>query len=404
MKKFFGRDVKLTIGFISAPLTSTTGYGKVCKEVSFGLSDMGYGVINIGGRGTSLALGEKFHAWSPGGNRVPVLPVWGQTGDRASIEHFIRRYDIDLIFSLYDAFVLSFGKPSKPWAAQIPIDTHLTKTWFKQVLNADYILAISQFGYDELLRFFPDFAVKKIPHGVDTGVFKPRREAEKREIRRRWKIPEDAYVMLYVAANWGERKCLPQLMITFKRFLEMHKDEKRPIILYLYTNLRGHCPQGYNLIEFAEELGIQQNVMGPAFNPMLDSVDDEKLAELYAAADVFVLPSLAEGFGLTTMESMSSGVSVIGTDYTSTHELVEGHGWLIETVPRDMWEDVPVWIPLGARYPVPNLNSLLECMNDAYLNPEKRKAYGKASRKFALKYSWKKILPLWESLIKEMSG
>ena len=388
----------MRVGFVSAPLTSTTGYGKVTKEVCFRLADMGYEVVNVGGRLTSVVLGEKFYAWTPEGNRVLVVPVFGQTGDKATLEHYIGRYNLDVIISLYDAYVLNFGKPSKPWAAQIPIDTHLTSSWTRYVLNADYLVSMSWFGYEELLKCFPDFMVRHIPHGCSPSVFRPRSDEERLEIRRKWGIPENVVLYLSVAANWGERKCLPQLLIAFKRLLKTHKD----VMGYLYTNLRERCPQGYDLMTFAEQLGIADRVLGPKFNPMLDSVEDETLAELYAASDVLVNVSLGEGFGLSIIEAQACGIPVIATNYSSMTELVQDRGWLVETVPRDVWEDVPVWIPLLARYPVPNLNSLLKCMNDAYDNPERRKDYGKASRKFALNYSWEKLMPKWDKLIKEM--
>lgn len=400
LEEAYGVD-EMRVGWVSAPLTSTAGYGKVTKEVCLRLADTGYEVVNVGGRLTSVVLGEKFYVWTPKGNRVLVVPVWGQTGDRPTLEHYIRRYGLDAIVSLYDAYVLGFGKPSKPWAAQFPIDTQLTKVWVNHVLNADYVVAISHFGYEELLKHFPDFMVKEIPHGVDTSIFKPRTEEEKQEIRRKWDIPQDSFLMLTVAANWGERKNLCQLMITFKRFLETHKDAT----LYLYTNLKEHCPQGYDLINFADELGIMDHVLGPKFNPILDSIEDEAMAELYAASDVYVNTSMGEGFGLPIVEAMACGVPVIATNSSSMPELVEGRGWLVETVPRDMWEDVPVWIPLLARYPVPNLNSLLECMKESYENPEKRREYGMKAREFALNnYDWDRcIISKWEALLKEMA-
>jgi len=388
----------MKVGWVSAPLTSTSGYGKVTKEVCFRLADLGFEVVNVGGRLTSVVLGERFYVWTPKGNRILVLPTWGQTGDRATLEHYIRRYGLDVIVSLYDAYVIGFGKPSKPWAAQFPIDSELTAVWRNHVLAADYVVAMSKFGEQQLLKHFPDFMVRYIPHGVDTSVFKPISQDEKTQLRKKWGIPEDVFLMLNVSANWGERKGLPQLMLTFKRFLENHKDA----MLYLFTNLKENCPQGYDLLAFADELGIADRVVGPKFNPILDSIEDEALAELLSIADVYVSCAFGEGFGLPLLEAMACGIPCIAPANSSQIELVGGHGWLVENVSDDMWVDVPVWIPLLAKYQVPNLNSLLDCMKAAYEDPIARKVFGRKSRKFAMKYDWKLIMPKWESLLKEM--
>ena len=386
------------VGFISAPLTASTGYGRVAKEICYGVTDMGHEVVNIGGRGASVVWGERFYAHTLKGNTIPVVPVWGMTGDRPSVEYYIRKFKLEAVISLFDAFVLNFGKPSKPWAAHFPIDAPMTRKWANYLVNADYLVAMSRFGEQELLKHFPDFMVRMISHGVDTKTFHPRSEEERIELRKKWGIPEGKFVYLFVGANFGERKCPCQLLLTFKRLLKRHPD----CMIYMLTTLGGSYPSSYNFMEFTEEYGLTNHIIGPARNLTLDPIEDVDLSDLYALVDVLVLPSWGEGFGLPIIESMSCGTPVIATNTSSIPELVQGHGWLIDTIPEDMWVDVPVWLPLLAAYPVPNLRSLLQCMDEAYENPEKRKAYGKASREFALNYDWSKLMPQWDNLVKEM--
>lgn len=64
---------------------------------------------------------------------------------------------------------------------------------------------------------------------------------------------------------------------------------------------------------------------------MLDSVSEKNKIEIYARSDIFLFPSLQEGFGLVVAEAMASGLAVIGFNTTATPELVEdGMGFLTD--------------------------------------------------------------------------
>jgi len=388
------------VGWLSAPASAVTGYGKITLEVCSRLTDMGHEVVNVGGRGTVITWGEKLWVNTEKGNRFLVLPCWGQVGDRGTIEYYIQRYGLEVLVSLWDSFVLhAIGRPSIPWAAHIPIDAPLTRKWANYLVNADLIVPYSKFGYNELLKHFPDFMVKYIPHAINTEVFKPRTEEEKTQLRTKWNIPKDNFMVLFVGANMGERKCIPHLMLTFKRFIEKYTDST----LYLFTNL-AQWPSGSDIMGFAEELGIQHKVTMPRFNTILDSVEDEELADLYACTDITVNASLGEGFGMSILESMSCGIPVIATNNSSMSELVQGgHGWLVDTVPEETWVDIPCWVPTLQQFSPPNLRSLLRCLGEAYENPDLRKEYGRKARDFVVEtYDWNMIMPKWEELLKEL--
>lgn len=51
--------------------------------------------------------------------------------------------------------------------------------------------------------------------------------------------------------------------------------------------------------------------------------------DLMRAADVVVLPSLFEGFGLVVAEAMASGATVVATDAGGVAEVMQGHGFLL---------------------------------------------------------------------------
>src|SRR5579885_2143546 len=66
-------------------------------------------------------------------------------------------------------------------------------------------------------------------------------------------------------------------------------------------------------------------------------VSDEELVNTYRAAHVFVLPSLAEGFGHVLLEAMACGLPIIGTTHTATPDLIADgqEGFIIEPADTD---------------------------------------------------------------------
>jgi glycosyltransferase involved in cell wall biosynthesis len=70
--------------------------------------------------------------------------------------------------------------------------------------------------------------------------------------------------------------------------------------------------------DLVEQLGLIDQVRFPGW------VDDTTLDGLYRACDCFVLPSLAEGFGLPLVEAMSRGAPVACSDRSSLPEIAGG--------------------------------------------------------------------------------
>lgn len=62
------------------------------------------------------------------------------------------------------------------------------------------------------------------------------------------------------------------------------------------------------------QLGLSKRIM------MLNNLTDEELAKIYQNADLFVYPSLYEGFGMPPLEAMSYGVPVIASSAASIPE------------------------------------------------------------------------------------
>jgi glycosyltransferase involved in cell wall biosynthesis len=79
----------------------------------------------------------------------------------------------------------------------------------------------------------------------------------------------------------------------------------------------------------------------------IEEADDEDLAMLYSACEMFVFPSFEEGFGLPPIEAMACGAPVITSDGSSLREIAEGAAVLVDPADRgaleaamvDLWSD-----------------------------------------------------------------
>lgn len=66
---------------------------------------------------------------------------------------------------------------------------------------------------------------------------------------------------------------------------------------------------------------------------------DGQLPLLYGAAEAFVLPSLAEGFGLPVIEAMACGTPVICSDNTALPEVAGDAAKLVSTLEIGAWTE-----------------------------------------------------------------
>jgi len=162
-------------------------------------------------------------------------------------------------------------------------------------LDIDIVVA-SQWMYDmvkksPLTKHFK--RVHLIPFGIDLDLFKRRKNRE--EIRKRLGIGKDDFVIMF-RQDPQEWKGL----IYIKKMLSKLKTKKLVTILTVGgTGLLNEFKDKYQVIEY-------------------EWVNDNNLmVELYSASDLFLMPSVAEAFGLMAVEAMACSLPVIVFEGTS---------------------------------------------------------------------------------------
>lgn len=99
------------------------------------------------------------------------------------------------------------------------------------------------------------------------------------------------------------------------------------------------------------------------------AVPRAELPHLYASADVFVLPSLVEGFPMTPLEALACGLPVI------VSENAFGRGVVTDGVD-------------GYVVPIRDADAIAERLRDLHARPDRRRQMGAAARQLAEQFSW----------------
>jgi glycosyltransferase involved in cell wall biosynthesis len=185
-------------------------------------------------------------------------------------------------------FVLSqhaTGSFGREWASLL-YRVHL-QTWGSWILRqAACVIALTSSAARSLDPFTPRGRLRIIPSGVDCSVFTPAGPSDHRL------AGLERPVVLY-AGRLARNKDVPTLV----RALALLEHGSLVIV--------GTGP------EHEKVRGLCHQLLGAGRYRFLDTVPHQAMPLLYRAADLFVLPSLVEPFGLAALEAMACGTPAI---------------------------------------------------------------------------------------------
>jgi glycosyltransferase involved in cell wall biosynthesis len=297
-----------------ALLGQSTGIGTYTRGIASALANhVEHDVALFSPR--PLPDGYRSGPWSVHADAHPLGILWLQT----TFPRRLRRWDAQVLIA---ALTIAPATGSVPFASVVHDLTawthpewHARRTivgfipmWEKTVERAARFFCVSHATARDLVERYPETRsrVRVIPHGLDP-LFTPSGDAAAAERTRR-RYAGGSRFLLYLG-TLEPRKNIEMLVAACERLWTRRRS--RPDLV-----LAGGI--GWKTSSLARRIArspFRDKIHQPGYAPR------EVARDLYRAAEVFVYPSLAEGFGLPVLEAMASGVPVVASTAEALREV-----------------------------------------------------------------------------------
>ncbi len=291
---------------------NTGGIASYIATLAHGLTRKGHTVI-IASSGGDLVLTLQAqggaHFKIPIRTKQEVSPVvmisfW-------KLLPFMKRKEVDIIHAHTRVTqvlgCLLAGATRKPYISTC--HGFFKKRFFRKIFPCwgNRVIAISESVKEHLMKDFaiPEERIRLIHSGIDGKKFKIQNSKFKNTVKQEYGLGEGP--VAGIVARLSDVKGHKVLLNAMKQVL--HAIPKAQLLIV------GEGKMKAELISTSKLLGIERNVV---FIPrVLDT------ARILSIMDVFIMPSLQEGLGLSLMEAMAAGLPVVGSDVGGIKTLIQ---------------------------------------------------------------------------------
>ncbi len=303
------------------------GQGRELSGISRYTQDLWLALEKVGVSPTVLQAGGHQHGCDaiplPGASLLPALLTLGQL----EIAWLSRKHHIHLIHDRTGTAPLFLSRPKRistiddviPYtfpSSSTRLDWLIYHYWLPLAVHRlDAIITDSQQSKLDIIQHLsvqPE-KINVVPLSANAH-YQPLPSEEIQSTLVRLKI-QSPYV-LYVGSA-AVRKNVPRLV---EAYALLNPSIRKPILVIAGGGDWKHSPTHKTV----EQLGLTGCVHFTGY------VDEEDLPALYNGADLFVFPSLYEGFGLSVLEAMACGTPVITSNTTSLPEVAGDAALLVE--------------------------------------------------------------------------
>ncbi len=254
------------------------------------------------------------------------------------LQRIIKRESVELFYSPFQATTISPPCPMvitvhdmmdlfypdafthHPFYVNYALRTYFRFVIPKSIRNAAMITSVSESTKRDILEYFhvPEDRVEVIHNGVEDKFLPIRDEQILTMVKEKYNLP-DRFV-LYL----GSTKPYKNLDGTLEAFSKLKEQYINPDNhIYLVIGGLKHF-SSFDLERKARELGIEDDFFNIGY------ISEDDLPSVYSLAEVFLFPSIWEGFGLPALEAMACGTPVVTSNTSSLPEVVGEAGIMVD--------------------------------------------------------------------------
>ena len=301
-------------------------------------------------------------------DNVKILPTaLDPLGSDMMTAHY-KTENAHAVITLIDAWGLSTEVMKHlNWFPITPVDTYpIAPAVENAVRHAKAVIAMSRYGEAQLRSVAMDTVY--MPHAIDPAIWHP---GDKQKARTHMGVGANTFFVSFVGVNDSlpSRKGIPEMLMAWQIFNDKYPNS----MLYLHTTKRGRLAlgntSGVDIPHLLNQFQINPDSIKFADEYELNTAfGADRMALIARAADVLLLPTRGEGFGIPVLEYAAVGTPAIVTNFASSPELCFD-GWLLEYEPEWNWQNA-----LVAK---PGIASIVEQLEAAYAdrdNPRRKAA------------------------------
>ena len=223
------------------------------------------------------------------------------------------------ITTIHDLMVLRH-----PEFLETEVVTYYKKMIYSSIRRADAIICVSDFTKGEIVELF-DMAEEKIRviyNGISARFHCIKDKAKIEDVKAKYGIRGRRYLLF--VGNIEAKKNIERLI---HAYVQLCKETIYKYPLLIVGNKKTWHFQ--KVWEIVKGLNAEKDII------FTDVVNDEDLPFLYNGAEIFIFPSLFEGFGLPVIEAMACGIPVVASNRASIPEIAADAAVLVDPLSVD---------------------------------------------------------------------